>query len=38
MERGLARDLLIELSSPLLGYLNRVDDRFEFVKSLEIQD
>ena len=38
MERGLARDLLIELSSPLLGYLNRVEDRFEFVKSLEIQD
>lgn len=31
-------DILIELSSPLLGYLNRVEDGFEFVKSLEIQD
>jgi hypothetical protein len=31
-------EILIELSSPLLGYINRVEDGFEFVKSLEIQD
>ena len=38
LNRNFVRDLLIELSSPLVGYLNRVKDGFEFVKSLEIQD
>jgi hypothetical protein len=38
LKRGFVRDLLIELSSPLAGCLNKIGDRFEFVKSLEIQD
>jgi len=38
VKRNFVRDLFIELSSPLIGCLNRVGDRFEFVKSLEIQD
>jgi hypothetical protein len=31
-------EILIEPSSPLLGYINWVEGGFEFIKSLEIQD